>query len=288
MASATGSATTTVTQTAPLAEPSPAQAGSTSRRTYRHEASPSPARPAYPQVPYPNSLAGTSVTNGRGDSVSRERDSQDWERSRSRSQGGSRVALIRNRDEKFRSKSWKEDLLPSHFLPGLVGGKPTEKETPSVPPVASGAIPALPAKRSPLARLPRVLSTLLGHRSPPPAGVKARPLIPFLDLLSVKNETLLTTWLGAFVGILLAIAAGGYGLSIVNYGQGNLPLSIGSMGATAVLLYALPVSPLSTPRNVVGGHMISALCGVLISLLFGLSPAYSCVLHCSRISLTLD
>lgn len=41
-------------------------------------------------------------------------------------------------------------------------------------------------------------------------------------------------------------------------------LVIGSMGATSVLLYAMPDSPLSTPRNCIGGQMISALIGVIV------------------------
>jgi len=39
---------------------------------------------------------------------------------------------------------------------------------------------------------------------------------------------------------------------------------IGSFGATAVLIYGAPSGDLSQPRNLVGGHMVSALCGVLM------------------------
>lgn len=45
--------------------------------------------------------------------------------------------------------------------------------------------------------------------------------------------------------------------------SGNLYL-IGSFGASAVLVYGLPASDYSQPRNLVGGHLISALAGVLI------------------------
>ena len=44
-------------------------------------------------------------------------------------------------------------------------------------------------------------------------------------------------------------------------------LLLGSMGASAVLLYAVPHSPLAQPWNLVGGHLFSAICG-------GLSMAY--------------
>lgn len=38
-------------------------------------------------------------------------------------------------------------------------------------------------------------------------------------------------------------------------------LLLGSMAASAVLLYAVPHSPLAQPWNLVGGHLFSALCG---------------------------
>lgn len=39
---------------------------------------------------------------------------------------------------------------------------------------------------------------------------------------------------------------------------------VASMGASAVLLFAAPHSPLSQPWNVVGGHVVSALVGVMV------------------------
>lgn len=42
------------------------------------------------------------------------------------------------------------------------------------------------------------------------------------------------------------------------------PLFIGSFGASAVLLFGATDSPLAQPRNLVGGHLISALVAVLI------------------------
>lgn len=50
------------------------------------------------------------------------------------------------------------------------------------------------------------------------------------------------------------------------FGQGLL---IGSFGATAVLVYGAIRSPLGQPRNVFGGHVISALIGVLSYQLVG-------------------
>ena len=52
----------------------------------------------------------------------------------------------------------------------------------------------------------------------------------------------------------------------------NLPLLIGSFGASAVLAFGAPHSPLAQPRNLVGGHVISALVGVTCQLLLGDDP----------------
>lgn len=62
-------------------------------------------------------------------------------------------------------------------------------------------------------------------------------------------------WLGAFVGIgLLALAASWWP-------EWQL-LIIGSFGASAVLLYAAPDVPFAQPRNLIGGHLVSAFVGV--------------------------
>ncbi|WP_420844107.1 HPP family protein [Leptospira montravelensis] len=46
-------------------------------------------------------------------------------------------------------------------------------------------------------------------------------------------------------------------------------LLIGSFGATAVLLFAVPEAPLSQPRNLIGGHMISATIAVILVATLG-------------------
>lgn len=43
----------------------------------------------------------------------------------------------------------------------------------------------------------------------------------------------------------------------------NSVLILGSFGATCVLLFGFPDAPFSQPRNVIGGHFISALFGML-------------------------
>lgn len=39
---------------------------------------------------------------------------------------------------------------------------------------------------------------------------------------------------------------------------------IGSFGASAVLIFGAPRSPLAQPRNLIGGHLISAICGCCV------------------------
>ena len=50
------------------------------------------------------------------------------------------------------------------------------------------------------------------------------------------------------------------------------PLLIGSFGASAVLLFGANDSPLAQPRNLVGGHLVSATVAVIIVALFGSTP----------------
>lgn len=65
------------------------------------------------------------------------------------------------------------------------------------------------------------------------------------------------SWLGAFLGISLV----GY-LHYTVLGDGDLMLIVGSFGASAVLIYGAIKSPLAQPRNLIGGHLISACIGV--------------------------
>lgn len=44
----------------------------------------------------------------------------------------------------------------------------------------------------------------------------------------------------------------------------QLALLIAPFGASCVLLFALPGSPLARPRNVIGGHFLSALMGLIV------------------------
>ena len=52
----------------------------------------------------------------------------------------------------------------------------------------------------------------------------------------------------------------------------HLPLLIAPFGATCVLLFAAPDSPLAQPRNVIGGHLISSLVGLVFLQYIGAGP----------------
>jgi CBS domain-containing membrane protein len=79
-------------------------------------------------------------------------------------------------------------------------------------------------------------------------------------LLDFKEQT--WTFIGSFIGIGLIGLLNSHFFTI----HDNLFL-IGSFGASAVLIYGVINSPLAQPRNLVGGHLISALIGVTIHYL---------------------
>jgi CBS domain-containing membrane protein len=80
-----------------------------------------------------------------------------------------------------------------------------------------------------------------------------------------RPSAILRTCVTVFVGIFVITAPTLYlGLP----GSANLFL-IGSFGATAVLLYGVPHSELAQPRNVIGGHVLSAFVGVTAYKLVG-------------------
>jgi len=63
----------------------------------------------------------------------------------------------------------------------------------------------------------------------------------------------------AGIGGLLAIAAVAWG----SHATGS-PLLMAPFGASCVLLFSVPASPLSQPANLVGGHLVSTLIGLIM------------------------
>ena len=68
--------------------------------------------------------------------------------------------------------------------------------------------------------------------------------------------------LGGFIAIACILSVG-----LVTVGYDNATLIVASMGASAVLLFAVPHGALSQPWALAGGHLISAVCGVTVALL---------------------
>ena len=75
------------------------------------------------------------------------------------------------------------------------------------------------------------------------------------------------SWIGSFLGI--------GAVSCIHYNllsQTDQVMIIGSFGASAVLIYGAIRSPLAQPRNLIGGHILSAIVGVTAFQLFGGQP----------------
>ncbi|CAF1052081.1 unnamed protein product [Adineta steineri] len=70
-------------------------------------------------------------------------------------------------------------------------------------------------------------------------------------------------YIWSFIGALLGIAAVAF-LHFRLLEKHQLSFLIGSFGASAVLIFGAPRSPLAQPRNLVGGHVISAICGCVV------------------------
>jgi len=65
---------------------------------------------------------------------------------------------------------------------------------------------------------------------------------------------------GALVGLLVTAL-----LSDLLSAAGGVPALVAPMGASAVLLFCVPASPLAQPWSVIGGNTVSALIGVMVS-----------------------
>ncbi|MHC0442795.1 HPP family protein [Flavobacterium sp. 3-210] len=81
----------------------------------------------------------------------------------------------------------------------------------------------------------------------------------------VYKETLIDNkehfW--AFVGALVGMGLISY-LQYLVFPKGDYIFMIGSFGASSVLIFGIIQSPLAQPRNLIGGHVLSAIVGVTV------------------------
>ena len=104
------------------------------------------------------------------------------------------------------------------------------------------------------------------------------------NMVTVSPLERLRAALGAFLGIL-----GTAGISALALGQGpELPLLMAPIGASAVLLFAVPASPLAQPWSILAGNCLAALVGVACAQLLGGTPVAAALAVSISIGLMLS
>lgn len=78
-----------------------------------------------------------------------------------------------------------------------------------------------------------------------------------------------TLW--SFGGAFLSMLALAY-INTELWGRSEQGLLLGSFGASAMLVFGAPHAPFAQPRNIIGGHIFSALVGVCVQQFFGAEP----------------
>jgi len=91
-------------------------------------------------------------------------------------------------------------------------------------------------------------------------------------------KQIVLAWLGAF---LATLAFSGMTEVI------KTPLILGSFGASCLLVFAYPTSPFAQPRNVIGGHFVASLTGLVVMNLMDISPLSMAVAVATAIVLML-
>ncbi len=112
-------------------------------------------------------------------------------------------------------------------------------------------------RSSSVLNIPRTLRNRL-------AGIPGRCRAPLRGShQTVPLKYCIWSFLGGTLGMLAIVGI----TNLVGY-----PLLIGSFGASAVLLFGATESPLAQPRNLIGGHLVSAGVAILMVALFGSTP----------------
>lgn len=85
-------------------------------------------------------------------------------------------------------------------------------------------------------------------------------VVKYWYLKEILRKNVIITCLSSF----LAISGIGF-LSELFLESSDMFFLIGSFGASAVILFAMPKGPLSKPKSLFGGHLISAFIGVTVA-----------------------
>jgi CBS domain-containing membrane protein len=87
------------------------------------------------------------------------------------------------------------------------------------------------------------------------------PFVPILAGATLHDRIL------ACIGALIGVALTSFVSATALHGWAPLPLLVAPIGASAVLVFAVPASPMAQPWSVVGGNVVSALIGVTAAYL---------------------
>jgi CBS domain-containing membrane protein len=113
----------------------------------------------------------------------------------------------------------------------------------------------------------------------PSAFLRLRRFVP--DALTIDARERARSVLGALLGIFLT----GLLCQLATGNEQALPWLVAPMGASAVLLFAVPASPLAQPWPVIGGNVISALVGITCAQFISIPLAAACIAVAAAIAL---
>lgn len=108
---------------------------------------------------------------------------------------------------------------------------------------------------------------------------RTRLFVPLLAGASLRDRMI------ASVGAVLGI--GFVGLSCVALFPSSIPWIVAPMGASAVLLFAVPASPLAQPWSIAGGNFVSAVVGAVVAQIVP-DPAIAAAVAVSLAILTMS
>jgi CBS domain-containing membrane protein len=100
----------------------------------------------------------------------------------------------------------------------------------------------------------------MAPQTPPPPKPRFKFFVPILAGATLRDRFI------ASCGAVLGIGLTGLICTLAFGKDPHLPFIVAPMGASAVLLFAVPASPLAQPWSIIGGNTISALVGVTVGL----------------------